>query len=157
MDEVKVPVWMSDFNGTSAITNDWKMWDNGYNRPKLKQYFTDFMPQMLENQTLREMCIPIIPNVNARDYLNCLTIDREHENFFYPIAISWWINYPGLIESTVEIPDFIINKIKDKKAKILLYNDREQWGYTWWIENVLERICGKYPAIQFEEIGRAHV
>ena len=155
MDEVKVPVWMLDFNGTSAITNDWKMWYNGYSRPKLKQYFADFVPQMLENQTLREMCMPLIPNVNARDYLNCVTLNEKHENFFYPIAISWWINYPGLIEASMEIPDFIIDKIKDKKAKILLYNNREQWGYTWWRENVLKLICDKYPAIQFEDFAIA--
>ena len=103
--EQKLPVWTNDFNGTSSITNDWKMWWNGYNLDKLKEHLNKHMPDLLANQTLREMHLPLISSVPARDYCECVVLN-EDKMFYYPICLNWYnMSVDDIVENTIEIPD----------------------------------------------------
>ena len=72
----KLPVWTEAFNGTEKITNDWRMWWNGYNLDKLKEHLNKHMPSLLANQTLREMHTPLIEAVSAIAYIAPLHLLR---------------------------------------------------------------------------------
>ena len=140
---IKLPVWTETFNGTERITNDWKMWWNGYNLDKLKEHLDKHMPSLLANQTLREMSTPLIEEVPARTYCECVLLNGK-EMFYYPICLHWFDKFvEGIVENTIEIPQHIIEKIRNKTAKILLYHPREQWGHSAW-KKMIDEISAKY-------------
>ena len=143
----KLPVWTEAFNGTEKITNDWRMWWNGYNLDKLKEHLNKHMPSLLANQTLREIHVPLIEAVPARTYCECVLLD-EDKMFYYPISLHWFDKFvEGIVENTIEIPDYIIKKINNKTAKILLYHPREQWGHSAW-QKMINDISAKYKLTQ---------
>ena len=145
--EQKLPIWAKDFNGTEKITNDWKMWWNGYNLDKLKEHLNKYMPSLLANQTLREMHTPLIEAVPAREYCECVILN-EDKMFYYPICLHWFDKFvEGIVEKTIEIPDHVIEKINSKTAKILLYHPREQWGHSAW-QKMINEISAKYKFTQ---------
>jgi hypothetical protein len=142
----KVPIWTIHFNGEGLISDDWKMWHNGYNRDELKNYFNTVIPAMLKNQTLREMAMPLVPQSPAVEHFECAMLNQFDTRFFYPIAISWWSDLAGLIEQTIDIPLAVIDSIVHGTCQILLYNNREQWGHSFW-KNIIDIICKRYPTL----------
>ena len=134
MTELQIPVWMEDFNGSGQITSDWKMWHNGYDRHLLKDFFVENYPDILQHQTLREISSPMFPGESSRDHFRLVDLSTNQDPYYYPIAIHWWSLLDQLLEQTLKIPDFITNQIanSDINVKILLFNNREQWGEPTW-------------------------
>ena len=149
MDNLNVPVWMADFNGSGQITNDWKMWHNGYDLNLLKNFFVLNYPEFLQTQTLREISSPMFPEESSREHFSCVDLRTNQAPYYYPIAIHWWSLLDQLLEQTLRIPDFIINQIANTNinVKILLFNNREQWGVPTW-RTTINRIKNLNPQLK---------
>ncbi len=146
MTESQVPVWMANFNGSEKITNDWKMWHNGYDLDLLKLFFVENYPDILKTQTLREISSPMFPSEPSRDHFRLIDVDTNQDPYYYPIAIHWWSLLDQLLEQTLKISHSIIEQIKntDINVKILLFNNREQWGQPVW-QTTIDRIKSVNP------------
>lgn len=149
MSDEQILIWTRNFNSGSYITNDWKMWYNGYNTKKLKSYLDKHRPDLVQNQTLRELHSPLL-GPYSQPYLKCVEdLSTNEKPFYYPIAIPWWVDV-RLLKVSVEIEDFIIGQIKKNKAKIMLYNNEEQWGFDYW-KILIDTIIDQYKDLTYDD------
>jgi len=146
----RIPVWMSNFNHTDEISNDWMMWHNGYDCDRLQLFLNKNYPEMLQSQTIKDICSPMFPCELSKNNFELIDLENNNKPYYYPIGIQWWGMIDNLIEETVVIPQTIIDQIKNLKSKVLLFNNREQWGSSFWI-SIIDRIKKIYPVLDQDD------
>ncbi len=145
----KIPVYLEeDYN-----PDIWKIHYNGFNIDKLESHLKDTQTDLINGQSLNDLHMPFISELDPLDYFDCST---RHDNIYYPIAIHWWHDFdPGVMSEVlednifsecIELPTFILRRIESNNVRIILYNIFEGFPESTW-QFVIDSIAEKYKDI----------
>lgn len=124
---------------------------NGFTNDYLLSWFDQFYPEMRDECETKQgypigLCRSIEVENTWRQPHNC-------ENFFYPIALHWWLNSTRwdrnankLWLENFTLDHFVLSAIAQKRCTILLHNYWEGWDAQRWLE-IVYLIQSKYPEI----------
>lgn len=131
---MKIPAYF-DSNFDHTFKNHFNGFDkNTYAELILKNSKADDYHLFVNN--LFDFDMPIIlgiPFEKSFEYVN-----SDHENFFYPIQVHWWMQSNSIeFWKNIKINENILKAIEENRCKILLYNTFEGWELEWWRQMAL--------------------